>query len=174
MPILHFFTCLLFTALLSGCSANGPTASALDPKMRGGVKIEGVQVNYMEMGASTDGRKVGVSKVEKIFDQESERLVGLGDGMGMVTLYIAITSIRIIDGPQSVLLGGESIMKGNVTVSDKDTGHIILPATEIEAGGGGWVLGGFVGAMTMDDPATELRQMSEEFVDRIQVLILGV
>ena len=160
--------------LLAACAGAGPTESVLDETSRSAVVIQSVTVDGSALGATTDGQQVPASTAVRILEAEATRLVGQGSGATPTVVAIKLESVNLISAAQSILIGGESVMKGTVSLLNASTGQVIIPPQEIDAGGGGWVLGGILGAATRDDPATELRQMSAEFVDRAQVLILGM
>ncbi|PXW66425.1 hypothetical protein C7964_10967 [Loktanella sp. PT4BL] len=160
--------------LLAGCAGAGPTESMLDEASRNSVVIQSVSVDGSALGATTEGQQVPSSTAVRILEEEAARLVGQGAGATPTVVVIKLESVNLISAAQSILIGGESVMKGTVSLVNARNGQVIIPPQEIDAGGGGWVLGGIVGAATRDDPATELRQMSAEFVDRTQVLILGM
>jgi len=160
--------------LLTACAGAGPESSVLDPASRNAINIQAVTVDVSAIGATTEGREVPATAVNRILEDEAAKLVGRGTGSTPTRVAIRLESVNLISAAQSIMIGGESIMKGTVSLVDARTGRVIITPREIDAGGGGWVLGGFVGAATRDDPATELRQMSEEFVDRTGVLIFGL
>jgi hypothetical protein len=163
-----------FGMLLAACAGPGPSESVLDVTSRNAVVIQSVTVDSSALGATTDGQQVPISTVVRILEEEATRLVGQGSGATPTVVAINLESVNLISVAQSIFIGGESVMKGTVSLLNARTGEVIVPPQEIDSGGGGWVLGGIVGAATRDDPATELRQMAEEFVDRTQVLILGM
>lgn len=160
--------------LLTACAGAGPTESVLDETSRGSVVIQSVSVDGSALGATTDGQQVPSSTAVRALEAEAARLVGRGNGTTPTVVVMKLVSVNLISAAQSIVIGGESVMKGTVSLLNASTGEVIIPPQEIDAGGGGWVLGGIVGAATRDDPVTELRQMSAEFVDRAQVLILGM
>lgn len=160
--------------LVSACAGQGPTASVLDAASRNAVTIQSVAVDSRAMGATTDGQNVPTSTAVRILEEEAQSLVGRGEGRTPLHLILTLESVNLISAAQSILIGGESVMRGTVTVVDARSGEVIVAPQRIDAGGGGWVLGGIVGAATRDDPVTELRQMSQEFVERAGVLVFGI
>lgn len=48
-----------------------------------------------------------------------------------------------------------------------------MEPVKVSSGGGGWVLGGLVGVLTMDETAVEVEQLSNEFAKRAATLIAG-
>lgn len=160
--------------VLSACAAPGPTASVLDASSQEAVQIRSVSVSGAGMGATTSGEQVPTASVVAILEEEAQRLVGRGDGQTPTRVVIELESVNLITAAQSMLLGGESVMKGTVSLVDARDGRVILPPRAVESGGGGWIMGGLLGAASRDDPATELKQLSQEFVTRASVLIFGV
>ena len=160
--------------MLSACASSGPTGSVLSPESQGSVVIQSVSVDSGAMGETTDGQQVPTSSVVRLLEEEAQRLVGRGEGSTPTRLMIELESVNLISAAQSAMIGGESIMKGTVSLVDARNGRVIIPPQSIDSGGGGWVMGGLIGAATRDDPATELRQLSREFIDRAGVLVFGV
>ncbi len=173
MRSFRIFFGLLAATLLTACAGAGPKGSALDDATRNSLRIEAVAVDISALGGVTQGQSASANSVKQIFKREAKKIVGTGPGPVPALINVRLGSVNLISTAQSLLIGGESVMKGTVTVLDRRNGNVIIPATVIDAGGGGWVLGGVVAAATRDDPATELRQMSQEYVDRIRVLVFG-
>jgi len=101
------------------------------------------------------------------------QLKGQGRGNRKVRAILSVNSVNIITAGQSIVVGGESVMTGTVALVDARTGQTILSPTRLSSGGGGWVAGGLIAVAIRDDAATELRQMSNEFVARARILTVG-
>lgn len=165
---------LTMVGMLAACAGPGPGKSALSPQARSNIAIRSVTVDVSAIGQSTDGRQVGAATVKRVLEDKAASLVGLGIGSIPTRVEIKLESVNVITAGQIIMIGGESVMAGKVTLVDARDGSIIIPATRIDAGGGGWVLGGLIAAATKDDADKELQDMSTEFVSRTKKLILGV
>ncbi len=166
---------LCFAAFgLAACAGPAPTTSALDAASRDNIVIADVAVDVAKMGAQTQGRPVPSSSVKSLLEREAaSQLRGQGKGNRKVRAVLAIDNVNIITAGQSILVGGESTMSGTVSLVDPRSGQTLLAPTKVTSGGGGWVAGGLIAAATRDDAATELRQMSNEFVARARILTVG-
>lgn len=163
------------TALgLSACAGAPPKESALDAAMRSDVRITDVVIDVAKMGDKTTGRPVPASDVNAVMQQVADgQLKGLGTGRRAVRVKIDVTSVNVINATQSILVGGESVMRGTLTLVDTQSGEVVLPATVVTSGGGGWVSGGLIAVATREQASTELVQMSHEFVARSRTLVFG-
>jgi hypothetical protein len=165
---------LLATLVIAACAGPAPEGPSLEATVSKSIHVENVKVNVSAMGAQTEGRAVSAATVQSILQSTAdEALVGAGSGPRSTEIEIDLSSVKIITSGQAFMLGGESIMKGQFRLRDSNTGEVLIPATMIEAGGGGWVLGGIVAAATLDDPRTELRELSQKYTDRIMVAVFG-
>lgn len=174
MKLFKFIGAALTVVLLAACAGPAPEGSSLEPDVRKDIRIARVTVDTSTIGTETEGRAVSTDTVQKILLSTAEGiLVGAGGGARSVDVEIGLSSVKIISAGQAMVLGGESIMKGKFRLRDTETREILVPPTEIEAGGGGWVLGGLVAAATLDDPRTELRDLSQEFSDRVMIAVFG-
>ena len=164
-----------FAALaLAACAGPAPTESVVSEATRAQISISAVNVDVSAIGPTTKGRQVPAAAVEAELTNSANALLrGRGAGNVPALATLTLTEVNIITIGQSMLVGGESVMKGTLTLSNARTGDIIIPPTEITSGGGGWVAGGVIAAATRDDPATELRQMSQEFAARAKILVFG-
>lgn len=172
--IVRFFWVILLAVAVSACSGAAPTGSALDPASRANIVISDVRVDTSKMGANTAGRQVPTTTVQSMVQREADvQLRGQGPGPRQARAILAQESVNIITAGQSILVGGESVMRGTVALQDVNTGETILALKESSSGGGGWTGGGLVAVATRDDAGTELRQMSNEFAARSRILLLG-
>jgi len=174
MDIFKPIGAILVALVVAACAGPAPKGSSLEPDVSKNIRIASVKVDTTTLEGETEGRPVSASTVQSILQSTAnETLVGAGGGARSADIEIALSSVKIISGGQAVMLGGESIMKGQFRLRDAVTGEVLIPATKIESGGGGWVLGGLIAAATLDDPRTELRDMSQEFSDRIMIAVFG-
>lgn len=168
------FIALCAAFAVSACAGAAPKESVLEEATRSNLRITEVVVDVSKMGEKTKGRAVPAANVKAALQQASDALLkGQGSGKRAARANIDVTSVVVINGAQSVLIGGESVMRGTITLVDAKTGAVIVPASELTAGGGGWVAGGIIAAATQEDPATELRQMSQEYASRARTLVFG-
>ncbi|MEM9263800.1 MAG: hypothetical protein AAGA22_09490 [Pseudomonadota bacterium] len=166
--------CGLALSGLAACAGSAPSDSALDAASRANISISDVVVDVSKVGAKTKGRAVPASSVKGFLELESAaKLVGHGRGKTPVKAVLNIESVSIITAGQSLIVGGESVMSGTVSLIDVKSGETVLAPQKLSAGGGGWTGGGLVAVATRDDAATEARQMSGEFVSRARILTLG-
>ena len=174
MVILSPIGILFVVLLMAACAGPAPKGSSLDAAVSKNITIASVKVDASAIGEKTEGRAVSVETVQSILQSTADAtLVGAGNGPRSADIEIALSSVKIITSGQAIVLGGESIMKGQFRLRDAITGEVLIPATKIESGGGGWVLGGLVAAATLEDPRTELRELSQKFSDRVLVAVFG-
>ncbi|QBF30102.1 hypothetical protein [Thalassococcus sp. S3] len=160
--------------VLAGCAGVSPTASVIDAPIRDTLRVTDASVDVSAMGPTTAGRQIATPSVKAALERDlNATLVGQGQGTRNVRAVVAMQSVNIITAGQSILIGGESVMKGTLSLVDARTGAVILEPTEITSGGGGWAAGGLVAVATREDSATELNQMSLEFARRARVLVFG-
>lgn len=174
MMMVKRFAALAAMAFLAACAGPAPTGSSLEETTRESVRVTGVTVDVSDMGAMTAGRPMSAADVKTAVESATTAaIVGQGSGSRDTRANVRITSVTIIDVGQAALIGGESVMKGTVSLVDARSGNVILAPVEISAGGGGWVLGGLIAAATLKEPAEELRIVSAEFASRARTVILG-
>ena len=160
--------------LVSACAGAGPTTSALDASVRSGIRISDVTVDVSAIGAQSQGRPVPAATVKSSVAQSTATyLKGQGTGTRNVRADVVITSVSLITAGQSMIIGGESIMRGTLSLVDAQTGDMVLPATQISAGGGGYAVGGIIAVATRDDVDTEMKQLAQQFAARAHVLVFG-
>ncbi|MEL6119044.1 MAG: hypothetical protein AAFR49_05120 [Pseudomonadota bacterium] len=159
---------------LAGCAGPAPTGSVLEETSRANLKIVGTDVSVDKIGLSTKGRPVPADRVDQLVTAFAQQgLVGQGAGAREVNAVIDLESVNVITAGQSILIGGESVMAGKLSLVDARTGDELMPPTDVRAGGGGWVLGGFVAVAARDEAETEVSQMAQRFVERSKTLVFG-
>ena len=157
---------------LSACAGPAPRGAAIPAELSAQLTVSSVAIDISEMGETTTGRQVPASAVKAILQREANALlVGQGSGSTRAQVNMAVTEVSLITGAQSFLIGGESIMRATVSVTDARTGETLLPATQLTSGGGGWVAGGLIAVATQEDADTELRQLSQEMSSRARILL---
>lgn len=175
MNLLKPTIALVTTLVIVACAGPAPKEAILDPETSKDIQIAAVVVDTSLLGPLTKGRPVPVSKVQTILEITARQvLVEHQDDIRDADIHIELTSVDIISGGRAIVIGGESIMKGSFILLDSKTGKTLIPPTRIEAGGGGWVLGGLAAAATLDDPDVEIRELSLEFARRIRTALFGV
>ncbi|MEO0893986.1 MAG: hypothetical protein AAFY35_15400 [Pseudomonadota bacterium] len=159
---------------LAACAGADPTASVLDDVSRNAIKVTGANVIVTRMGDTTTGRVVASDRVQELLESYArQNLVGQGTGTRNVNALIDIESVNVINGAQSILIGGESVMAGSLSLVDARSGQVVMPPRNLKSGGGGWVLGGPLAVAVRDEADTEVAQMSQRFVERSKILIFG-
>ena len=159
---------------LAACAGPAPTGSVLEETSRANLKIVGTDVSVDKIGLSTKGRPVPADRVAVLVTAFAQQgLVGQGAGAREVNAVIDLESVNVITAGQSILIGGESVMAGKLSLVDARTGDELMPPTDVRAGGGGWVRGGFVAVAARDEAETEVSQMAQRFVERSKTLVFG-
>ena len=169
------FLALPLLGVLSACAGPAPQRAKLEKDLAQRVRITSVSVDTSALGKATgSGRSVPARDVKAALERASKsRLVGLGGGSNPATVILRLTSVDLITAAQSYVIGGESVMRGTVAVVETSNGRILMEPVKVSSGGGGWVLGGLVGVLTMDETAVEVEQLSNEFAKRAATLIAG-
>lgn len=174
MTFFRALIALSFAALLSACAGSAPTTGVLaaDQLETISVSADATKIDISALGLVTGGREARSQYVAEALERRKSGLELLRPGRP-ATPIITITSVNLITTAQTMLIGGESIMRGTVALEDAETGAVIVPPVEIEAGGGGYVLGGIIGAVTRDGDQEEISKMSAEFIKRARVALYG-
>ena len=169
------FLLIPLLGLSTACAGPAPQRAALETELLQRIRISAVSVDTSALGETTgSGRTVFTKEVKASVEKAAKsRLVGLGGGSQRATAVITLTSVNIISAGQAYVIGGESVMRGTVSVIDPSNGETLMKPVKLSSGGGGWVLGGLVAVVTMEDVNTELGQLSLEFSERAATLIAG-
>lgn len=159
--------------VVSACAGPAPRRAALEADLLQRIKITGVNVDVSSLSSIRGGRRpVTAQDVKAAVEKEAKpRLVGLGGGTQQATAVIRLTSVDLMTAAQAYLIGGESVVRGTVSVVDNGSGQTLMAPENVSSGGGGWVLGGVMGVLTMDDTDVEIQQLSAEFANRAATLI---
>ena len=161
-------------AFLSACAASAPTTGALAPQevLSLSVAPDAPEIDISALGAVTGGRGAPTSLVATALETNRDALEVRSDGRPAIPVVV-VTDVNLITTAQTILIGGESIMKGAVSLVDAETREVIVPPVAIEAGAGGYVLGGAIGAMTRDEDSVEIEKMATEFMQRARIALYG-
>ncbi|MEM8793915.1 MAG: hypothetical protein AAGE80_20060 [Pseudomonadota bacterium] len=165
------FIALPLVAALAAC-ASGPPPAALSPEQAAEISIVETSVDLSSVGPTTSGREVGIDVVERAFDERQDFLLS-GDGGRDARAELVVQNVNIITAGQSLFLGGESIMIGTVSLVDVADGAQIVAPVRIESGGGGYVLGGVIGALTLEDGDKEVQILTDRFLANAQAALVG-
>ncbi len=158
--------------VLSACAGSAPTKAVLPAETIAQISIVDTSVDVSAIGAQTEGRAVPAARVEAALKAEAGQLRFAG-GPSNTRAVVKIASVNVLSAGQAVLLGGESVMSGTVALVDARTGATIVAPQKISAGGGGYVLGGVIGAASLEDRDVEVAQMAKEFMRRARIALVG-
>lgn len=174
MNKLRYLTLVFTAALLSACAASAPTTGALAPSEVSAISVanDAAEIDISALGATTSGREAPSSLVADALEKNKTALELLSPGKAAKPI-IRITDVSLITTGQTILIGGESIMKGTVSLLNAETGAVIVEPVAIEAGAGGYVLGGLVGVATRDSDQAEIDKMAAEFMQRARIALYG-
>ncbi|MDP0929265.1 hypothetical protein Q0601_18940 [Paracoccus onubensis] len=157
-------------ATLAACAGPAPKKPVLSAQQAQQISVREAQIDVSAIGAATSGRKVPASTVRDELRKASGVLLW-SDGPRDAVAVVKIDSVNIIGVGQTVLIGGESTMRGSVSLVDAKTQDVIVPPQEISSGGGGYTPGGLIGAATLEDKNVETTQLATEFMRRARLAI---
>ncbi|MHA3913703.1 hypothetical protein [Halovulum sp. GXIMD14793] len=158
--------------LLSACAGGAPKKAALSPEQAATLSVVDATVDVSAMGPNTEGRAVSAATVKRELESKAYLLKHRG-GPRATRAIVRIENVNVINAAQSLLIGGESVMRGTVSLVDARTGAVIVPPVKLSSGGGGYVAGGIFGAASMEDRGTEVRQMATKFMQRARLALTG-
>ncbi|MEO0914544.1 MAG: hypothetical protein AAFY59_16435, partial [Pseudomonadota bacterium] len=140
--------------VLSACAGAAPTTAVLPAETIAQISIVDTTVDVSAMGPQSSGRAVSAADVKAAVEREAGILRYAG-GPANARAFVAITSVNVLSAEQTLLVGGESVMEGTVTLVDAQGNQLLTPQ-KITAGGGGYVLGGVIGAASLEDKNVEV------------------
>ncbi|QHQ33794.1 hypothetical protein [Algicella marina] len=158
--------------VLGACAGAAPTKAVLPAETIAQISIVDTTVDVSTIGPQTAGRTVSAADVKAALEREAGVLRFEG-GAAATRAQVEITSVNVLTAGQALLVGGESVMRGTVTLVDVATGRTLVTPQEISSGGGGYVLGGIIGAASLEDPKIEVAQMAKEFMRRARLALVG-
>ncbi|MCV2867882.1 hypothetical protein OEW28_04515 [Defluviimonas sp. WL0002] len=174
MKVLSRLTRICLPIIVLGCAGPAPQGAAIDEAVQRSIKITQVSVDVSMIGPASKGRPLSTAQIETaVRKAANDVLIGAGQGDRSARVHIELEAVNIISAGQAFMLGGESVLQARVMIRDLRSGTVLLPPTQVSAGGGGWVPGGLIAVATLEEPEVELRELSQELASRIWTLIEG-
>ena len=172
--VIHNLLLISAAAVLSACAGSAPTTGALAPTEVSTLSVaaDAAEIDISALGAVTGGREAPTSVVAAALERNKAALELVSPGRNAIPV-VTMTSVDLITSAQTIFIGGESIMKGTVSLIDAETREVIVEPVEIEAGAGGYVLGGFLGVATREGDDEEIEKMAAEFMQRARIGLYG-
>lgn len=163
-------------AMLAACTQPRgaiSTTSPFSPQERLALRFVGAEVDVSGVKSSAAGRDVPQDMLARILDEEAARSLHWTVGSRAGVVVVEMERVDLLSAGQAIMVGGASFMKGRTRMLDAATGQPLTDWLPIEVRGGGYELGGLLGAAMIQERELELRGLSRNFMEQVRRTYLG-